>query len=391
MHRLERFGNRLRIVLAISICWGALAPRAGRSDDSLAEESTRRHVPDILDTAQWSKLDASVDRGLEYLSHQQNEDGSFETLDVGQPAISSLCVMAFLSRGHVPEQGPYGKQLSQAIEFVLSTQRADGLLYGQPVPTSFSQFNGFHTSLYNHAIAGLMLSEVYGMTSSGQQIKLREAITRAVTFTRQNQMLPKRQAIDKGGWRYIFTGQYLSNDSDLSATAWQLMFLRSARNAEFDVPTVSITEATDYIRGCFDIRQSTFVYCGSEPRPSGGIVGGGIVALSMGGEHQSTIALAAGDWILAQGQRAYNGPGVHDLDRYHYSTYYSSQAMFQLGGKHWATFYPPLLETLTKAQHADGSWEPEAVKDGPYGSTYTTSLAILALTPPYQILPIYQA
>jgi hypothetical protein len=30
------------------------------------------------------------------------------------------------------------------------------------------------------------------------------------------------------------------------------------------------------------------------------------------------------------------------------------------------------------------------VNDGPYGSAYTTALAILALTPPYQILPIYQ-
>ncbi|MBL8849007.1 MAG: hypothetical protein JNG89_04960, partial [Planctomycetaceae bacterium] len=107
--------------------------------------------------------------------------------------------------------------------------------------------------------------------------------------------------------------------------------------------------------------------------------------------HQTPIARQAGDWILAQRQRTYNGPGVHELDRYHYSTYYSSQAMFQLGGDYWAKFYPEMMDTLLEHQGDDGSWEPEIVNDGPYGRTYTTALMILALTPPYQLLPIYQA
>jgi len=242
--------------------------------------------------------------------------------------------------------------------------------------------------MYSHGIAGLMLGEVYGMTSETQQERIRTALQKAIGFSRTWQTKRKRLEVDHGGWRYLVP--YESNDSDLSVTAWQLMFLRSARNAEFDVPEQYIDEATDYVRGCFDVDKKTFIYAGSERRPSGGVVGGGIVALALGGEYQSERIRAAGDWILQNRHRAYNAPGLNGSDRYHYAIYYSSQAMFQLGGEYWSTFFPELMETLLLNQREDGGWEPESIRDGVYGRAYTTSLAILALTPPYQILPIYQ-
>ena len=64
--------------------------------------------------------------------------------------------------------------------------------------------------------------------------------------------------------------------------------------------------------------------------------------------------------------------------------------MFQLGGDYWSKFYPPLMKTLVEHQRPDGSWDRESASDGVYGNAYTTALAILSLTPPYQILPIYQ-
>lgn len=344
---------------------------------------------DILDAAQWARLDQSVDRGLEYLATQQEPDGSFKTLEAGQPAITSLCVMSFLSRGHVPGRGPYGESLNRAIDFVLSTQQGNGLLYGLPISAGWERYDGSHTAIYNHAIAGLMLAEVYGMTNKPLQDRLRVAVENALKYTRECQVAPKRMPADKGGWRYL--REYSANDSDLSVTSWQLMFLRSARNAEFEVPEQYIDEAMTYIRSCFDDLQATFIYAESERRPSGGIVGGGILSLALGGEHQTQIAHLAGDWILANRYRSYNGPGQHGMDRYHYSTYYCSQAMFQLGGDYWAEFYPDMMNTLLDNQQPDGSWEPEAIMDGTYGSAYTTALAILALTPPYQLLPLYQA
>jgi hypothetical protein len=64
--------------------------------------------------------------------------------------------------------------------------------------------------------------------------------------------------------------------------------------------------------------------------------------------------------------------------------------MFQLGGDYWSRFFPKLLRVLADAQRPDGSWALESADDSEYGNVYTTSLAVLTLATPYQMLPIYQ-
>lgn len=73
-----------------------------------------------------------------------------------------------------------------------------------------------------------------------------------------------------------------------------------------------------------------------------------------------------------------------------YSAFYCSQGMFHMGGEYWAQYYPRLVKTLLKAQRADGSWLMKQGNDVEYGAAYMTSLTVLALTPPYQMLPIFQ-
>lgn len=123
------------------------------------------------------------------------------------------------------------------------------------------------------------------------------------------------------------------------------------------------------------------------------MVGAGIVCLELGGEHRSETGLEAAKWIHRHKFEPYNN-SWHPEDRYHYSVFYCSQAMFQLGGDDWHRFFPRLLNVLAEAQHADGSWDPETANgykgDGKYGNVYTTALAVLALSTPYQLLPIYQ-
>jgi len=54
-------------------------------------------------------------------------------------------------------------------------------------------------------------------------------------------------------------------------------------------------------------------------------------------------------------------------------------------------FGGPMVDTLLGAQNADGSWPPEPQKGfARFGNAYTTAMAVLALTPPYQLLPVYQ-
>jgi hypothetical protein len=120
------------------------------------------------------------------------------------------------------------------------------------------------------------------------------------------------------------------------------------------------------------------------------MVGAGVVCLALGGEHQSETAKIAGDWILHSSFASYNR-GSREEDRYHFGAFYCSQAMFQLGGDYWQRFFPPLLTALAEAQHADGSWDPEwADDDSKFGSLLSTAFAVLALSPPYQMLPVYQ-
>ena len=67
------------------------------------------------------------------------------------------------------------------------------------------------------------------------------------------------------------------------------------------------------------------------------------------------------------------------------------QAMYQLGGRHWRDFYPPTVQSILANQLPDGSWPAESVRsDSKYGTRYTTSLCVLSLGAPNQLLPIFQ-
>ena len=379
---------RLLLLFAVGVSQLCVAVSVRSAEPAVPESFARTpSASDVLTAAQWQRVDATVDRGLAYLASQQQRDGSISAPRTGQPGITSLAVMAFLSRGHTPGDGPYGAQLLKAIEFVQSCQRPDGLLSAAEPEPAHVHDGASHAGNYNHAIAGLMLTEIYGMQSAAQQAQTAQTIRRALEFTRAQQTKPRRNPREKGGWRYLRPRQ--GWDADLPVTSWQLMFYRSARNAEFEVPKAYIDEALGYIRRGFDSRQGTFTYNlpGGANLATRGVAGGAIVSLALGGEHQSEHAQQAGEWILRHPFDRYNrGQGP-----YHYGAYYCSQAMFQLGGDYWRQFFPPLADALIAHQAHDGSWEPENDHNGDYfGRPYTTSLAVLALTPAYQLLPIYQ-
>src|SRR4051812_2856427 len=45
----------------------------------------------VLTSEEWSKVDKAVSRALAWLATQQRADGSYPTLDYGQPAVTSFC------------------------------------------------------------------------------------------------------------------------------------------------------------------------------------------------------------------------------------------------------------------------------------------------------------
>jgi Prenyltransferase and squalene oxidase repeat len=353
----------------------------------------------VLSDAQWGEVDASVERGLAWLASQQQRDGSFPTLPTGQPGVTSLCVMAFLAHGHVPGTEPYGPNVERALDYILNCQKENGLITfvgprGPQISRQIAHDVG-SPATYNHAISSLTISELYGMSHTQASDRMEAAITKSLAATLEMQNWPKQHASDKGGWRYI--NKFDEWDSDLSVTGWYLMFLRSARNAGFDVPAQAIDEAVKYIRDCFDQQRGTFMYINdTHESRSRGMAGAGILALAHAGFHHSVEAEKTGQFLLRQDFTQYNqiesfGQTDWQHDRYHYAVFNCCQGMYQLGGRYWSEFFPPVARTLVANQQRDGSWPADIhIADGKFGNCYTSALVIISLGAPNQLLPIFQ-
>jgi len=365
---------------------------------------------DVLTQEQWQRVDAAVKRGLEWLASQQQEDGSFQTLERAQPAVTSLCLMAFLAQGESPVDGKYQQALAKAIEFISDQQKPNGLIAtvapeAVPIPrdpassdglVASSKPNGISvTAVYNHAISALALCEAYGQCTPEQSEKLAPVIEKAIMATLEMQRWAGKKKTDVGGWRYLTV--LFPEDSDLSVTGWQLMFLRSARDAGFDVPKESIDAAVKYIENCFvkNEKRRAHSYLAKRGKTvTRAMAGAGILALAHAGKHNSPEALASGEWILKHDFNIYDDEkhqyGVEWLgDRYLYGAVLCAQGMYQLGGKYWNQFFPPLVDTLLANQQESGAWLTQG-KDQGYGSCYSTAMSVLALSVPNQMLPIFQ-
>ncbi|MEM8946211.1 MAG: hypothetical protein AAGD11_13645 [Planctomycetota bacterium] len=312
-----------------------------------AQPSTDELPADVLSEQQWEQVNESVDLALGWLARHQNPDGSFPTQMIGQPGVTGLCTLAFLAQGHLPGEGIYGAELQSAIDYMISCQKRNGLL-AMVAPNSRAITRNVdhkigYTLVYNHAIAGLVLSESYAMVGSQRTEAIQPVIQRALDATFQMQDFPKDRRDDTGGWRYV--DDFDNIDSDLSVTGWQLMFMRSAKNAGFEVDEDRIDRSIGYVRRCFLKDRGTFTYkLGYQDRASRGMAGAGILALAHAGMHHTPEAQQAGDWILKSGFHSYNDLGrVRDIvprgDRYHYGLLTCSQAMYQLGGRHWREFF----------------------------------------------------
>jgi len=310
------------------------------------------------------RVETSVEKGLKFLKTMQEKNGAWTMGGQGHPAITSLAVLAYLSAGHVPGEGPYGETVDKGIRWVLQTQTPQGM---------FSQ--GHYTDMYAQGICTLMLSEVVGMTDAATSKKIRAALEKGVTVLLKAQR--NSSALHKGGWRYSATG----DDADLSVTGWQLMALRAARNVGCDVPAERIDMAVDYVLRCREASTGAFCY-----QPGGratlACTGTGLLALELTGKirHKSLEAVKAGSYVLKNLPR-------WESEHFLYSIYYCSQGMFQLGQNYWEAFRPHVLKTLLDHQQGNGSW---LGNEGAFSPVYTTSMAILALTVENRYLPIYQ-
>ena len=353
----------------------------------------RGELPQALDRAQTLRLIQSVDRGLVALQKMQRVDGSFQSLSYAQPGVTSLAIMAYLSRGHKPGEGPYGETLVKAIDYVLSKQQNSGMLSSSDIDYALVSIemdpfdNATAAKTYNHAISMLMLGEVYGLTPESETFRLRNAIDKGLKFTIQLWDIRKGSDLEDGGFRYTRPWEH-GGEGDMSVTGWHAASLRSIRNAGFDVPQSVIDRIADYvIKNQKEDRG--FGYASTDPYSSFGMTGAGTLCLALAGKYDHPVTQSAAAYLVrfdADNPRCFV-TGSRSWP--YYVCYYLTQASIQLGGRVWLVCMRESTGYLLAKQASDGSWPREGSAYS-YGRAYSTSMAIIALTPPLQLLPIYQ-
>jgi hypothetical protein len=313
------------------------------------------------------RLDASMTRGLVFLAHQQNSDGSF---DGGGPKVATtgLTTLAFLAAGDAPDVGRYGLVVHNSIEWLLAHQAQDGY------------FGDGDRGMYAHAIATLALTQAYGVEPDmARRVRMHAAMQRAVAIILGAQNAPKSNPVFAGGWRY----ERNSPDSDLSLSGWNSMALRGAAAVGIDVPGDARKRAADFVVHCFDANAKAFGYQpGNAPQPGETAIG--MLCLYL------LDAVDANSSKLDGASKYLESHPIDDNSPFpYYATYYATQAAFQRGGETWTRVGRPSLERLIRVQDKDGGW-PQSKSGQEPGRVYATAMALQALAVPYRLLPVYQ-
>ena len=346
-------------------------------------------LPEVFSDAQISQVVKSVDRGLSSLQALQAEDGSFRSLDYAQPGITALGIMAYLSRGHIPGEGPYGASLDKAISYVLAQQKASGLFSTMEIdyasiniPVGPPDHRPTTNQSYSHAITMLMLGEVYGLSGKQDSFLVRNAIEKGLKFTIQLWDIRKGRDEDDGGFRY--TRPFIDGiEGDVSLTGWHAVSLRSVRNAGFDVPQPVMDRIAAFL---IRIQNGDGGFPYSHGKGSNfTMTGAGTLCLALAGKQNAPETLRAAGYLSRF--RSGNSPEFNEYP--YYTSYYMTQVSSQLGGRLWVILMGECAKYLLPKQLENGLWPPDG-SAARYGPTYSTSMAIISLTPTLQILPIYQ-
>jgi len=304
---------------------------------------------------------AVIAGGLRYLAHEQQANGSWSNAigRNGYPvAMTGYALMAMMSAGNLPEEGPYKQNVAAGMRYLLEEVQPPGLFRDVD--------KGKY--MYSHGIGTLALAEMYGETQSPV---LRERLTQLV----QQIVAGQSQA---GGWRY----EPNARDSDVSVTVPQLAALRAAQNAGIAVPQGTIDRALDFLRLCADDNSGEFYYQPGR-QPGFACTAAAIYSLQLCGEYDDPRVKRGSDFLVAQNER--------QGQWWAYGNYYAAPAQYMIGGATWRQWYPQIRDELMKnvtRQGGEAFWNDRHSQG--LGPVYETAVFLTILALPYHYLPLYQ-
>jgi hypothetical protein len=305
----------------------------------------------------------STAKGLEWLASKQNTDGSWG--DGSYPnntAITGFALMAFMSQGHVPNQGKYGPEVSKGVRFLMASQREDGYMVGSR-----------GGNMYCHGMATLALSQLWGMTGDED---VKKSLEKAIKLIIKSQC--KDGGINHGGWRY----EPVPSGADISVTIMQVMALRGAKDSGLHVPDETMKRALSYINSCYDEASGGYTYMPRNRAPGFARTAAGICVRKLCGDYDETSSTLKRS--VEYLKRTMDSPREH----YWYGHYYACHAMHQVGGNDWEEYYKLIKKKFLDMQMADGSWSRRDFQSA--GPVYQTAIAVIALSVPANYLPIFQ-
>ena len=292
----------------------------------------------------------AVEKALKYLADKQEADGSW-----GNTAITGFVLLAFMSNGHMPNQGDHGKAVAKGVRNLCATARADGYLVGAR-----------GGNMYCHGMATLALTQAYGTTADEDVKKVTKEAIKLIIKTQNNE----------GGWRYDPS----PTGADISVTIMQVMALRGAKDAGIHVPDKTMADALKYVNRCYDRRTGGYKY---QPFSSGAgyaRTAAGVCVLQLCGQYDADEIKQAVEYLEKTAE---------DRAHYWYGHYYACHAMNQVGGELWEKYYKRMRDHLLRTQKDDGQWF-DRNREAAYGAPYQTAIAVLILSVPTHYLPIYQ-
>jgi len=298
----------------------------------------------------------AIEKGLKFLASKQASNGSWPS-GAATVAVTALSGIALLSAGNTPQGGLYSGSVQRAAAFLVSAcDPQNGYISVQ------------NSNMYNHGFATVFLAEVYGMS---RDEKIHEALVRAVRLIENTQN-------QQGGWRY----NPVPLDADLSVTICCLMGLRAARNAGVSVSKKTIASAVAYVKGCQNQDGSfTYMFHGEPLKHQGG---GGYARTSAGLCSLFYCGLYEGPEIDKGLEYLRSQYRILTQPYFMYAQYYAAQAFHQAGGADWQNYYFFMRDFFLQRQRPDGSWVGEVSPE------YETAMALIVLTMPNELLPIFQ-